>query len=219
MYSIFNVLEASDPTDETSLDLVSLETVKTALGITGSTEDAVLTASIARASSVISEVCDRRFGFADAEETFVFDQCEAVRRRSALLLSLYPVFLVDSILINGIEITDYDLRASAGMIWLVDEGMLWGARIVVTYSGGYYLPDNAPGALQQACIQLVSQYRNAASSSASAAASGIREIDHGDSRVIFDNSASSSSTSSNNSGGVPQLVLDLLGPFKRPAFA
>ncbi len=218
MHSIFEITESSDPSDELSLDLVSLETVKTALGITGTTEDAALAASITRASSVISEVCDRRFGFATAEETFVLDYGECLRLRTPLPLSLYPVAAIDSILQDGLDVTEYDLRKSAGLIWFIDWGMSWGCRIVVSYSGGYYLPDGAPGAVQQACIQLVSQYRNAGSSSASAAASGIRSVTHGDATVVYDNSQASS-TASTSSSGVPQIVLDLLGPFKRPAVA
>jgi hypothetical protein len=218
MHSIFEITESSDPSDELSLDLVLLETVKTALGITGTAEDAALAASITRASSVISEVCDRRFGFATAEETFIFDYGECLRPRTPLPLSLYPVAAIDSILQDGLEATEYDLRSSAGLIWFIDWSLSWGTRIVVSYSGGYHLPDGAPGALQQACIQLVSQYRNAGSSSSLAAASGIRSVTHGDATVIYDNSQASS-TSTGNSGGVPQIVLDLLGPFKRPAVA
>ena len=42
-------------------------------------------------SRLIAEYCNRRFGLAEAVETFTFDRYEDMLERQALTLSLYPV--------------------------------------------------------------------------------------------------------------------------------
>ena len=37
----------------------------------------------------------------------------------------------------------------------------WCGEVVVTYSGGYDLPDDAPALLAQACIEAIKTQRNA----------------------------------------------------------
>ncbi len=227
MYTLFKVLD--EPSDSTE-DLISLEDAKLELGITDSSQDALISSRISRASDIIAEFCDRRFAFASAEETFVFDSGRHGHHgfhggepgcRLALVVRLYPVEAVDSVTVDGVELDTsvYDVEEEAGIVRLVQRFGEWCGRVVVTYSGGYMLPDEAPGALQQACLEQVRVYNNAAISSSSQG-TGIREIDHGDTRVVFDNgSSSSSSSSSQSSGGLSPIVVDLLGPFKRPAIA
>lgn len=225
MYSIFDIIET---TDEIGPELITLEEAKVELGVTGSSEDDAISSRITRASKVIAEHCDRQFAFASAVETFVFYAHHHHHHRyhhhharlgPALVLRLYPVAEIESITIDGLALDAdaFDVNPEAGMIWLLDNAF-WHGRVVVTYSGGYNLPDDAPGALEQACIELVRQYRNAASSASSAGASGIRSVTHGDETVTFDN-ASSSSSSSKSGSGLPQVIIDLLSPFRRPVIA
>ena len=54
-------------------DLVTLDELKLELGITGTTEDAALSARITRLSEQIAEYCDRIFALLDVEETFAFN--------------------------------------------------------------------------------------------------------------------------------------------------
>jgi hypothetical protein len=222
MYSIFHLVET---TDELEQDLITLADAKTELGVTGTSQDAAILARITRASKVITEHCNRQFALASAEETFVFGHhwrhqhhSHHARHEQALVLTLYPVVEIASISLDGIDLdaSAFDVQPEEGMIRLIDCGR-WHGRVIVSYTGGYLLPDAAPGALQQACIELVRQYSNASSSSASAGASGIRSITHGDETVTFDTSSSSSSSS--KSSGLSQFIIDLLSPFRRPALA
>ena len=89
MHSVLEIIDES--TDSAGPDLVSLEDLKFALGITDSSEDAALQAAITFQSRIIAEYCDRRFGRAEALETFRFDPNEILPTRQALTLSLYPV--------------------------------------------------------------------------------------------------------------------------------
>src|SRR6187455_3530065 len=89
MHSILEIL-SEDP-DSAGPDLIGLDDMKLALGITDTSQDATLSAMITFQSKIIAEYCDRRFGRAEALETFTFDPGETMRVRQALTLSLYPV--------------------------------------------------------------------------------------------------------------------------------
>ena len=89
MHSILEILD--EATDSAGSDLISLDDLKLALGITDDSEDATLQAMITFQSRIIAEYCDRRFGRAEALETFTFDPGEYMLTRQALTLSLYPV--------------------------------------------------------------------------------------------------------------------------------
>jgi hypothetical protein len=64
MHSIFRILD--EATSGAGPDLISLADLKLALGITDSSQDAALQASITFQSRIIAEYCDRRFGRAEA---------------------------------------------------------------------------------------------------------------------------------------------------------
>jgi hypothetical protein len=75
--------------------------------------------------------------------------------------------------------TDYELEEASGKL------SLFGARtepIVVTYTGGFDLPYEAPHDLKSAAAILVRRGRTEAQREATA---GIRSIQHKDSRVMF----------------------------------
>jgi hypothetical protein len=134
MHSIFRVIDES--TDSAGPDLVSLADLKLVLGITGSEDDAALQASITFQSRIIAEYCDRRFGRAEALETFAFDQCETSQARQALVLKLYPV--IEILSVDGAADCTFD--PASGRLW----GGPWSGTVSVTYSGGYDLPEEAP---------------------------------------------------------------------------
>jgi len=89
MHSVLEII-AEDPASA-GPDLISLDDLKLALDITGTAEDEQLQAMITFQSRIIAEYCDRRFGLAEAMETFTFDRGEVMPARGALTLSLYPV--------------------------------------------------------------------------------------------------------------------------------
>jgi hypothetical protein len=201
MHSIFQVLDESS--DSAGPDLISLADLKLALGITGTDEDAALQAAITFQSRIIAEYCDRRFGRAEALETFTIDRNEVVLTRQALTLSLYPVVEIAEVSTAGATAADYEFDPATGRIWT--EGN-WAEVVSVIYSGGYDLPEEAPARLQQAVISAVNESRTSGSRDP-----GIQSVQHGDTRISYFTSA----TSSASQGFLSAPVIDLIKPFRR----
>lgn len=203
MHSILEIL--SEATESAGPDLISLDDLKLALGITGTTEDAALQAAITMQSRLIADYCNRRFGLADAVETFTFDRYENMLARQALTLALYPVVEVTEVLSAGLTGTDYSFDPASGRLWMTN-GFCWVDTVAVTYSGGFDLPEGAPARLQQAVIQAVNDNRITGSRDA-----GIREVQHGDTRIAY----FTPSMAAASSGYLSAVVIDLIGPYRR----
>jgi hypothetical protein len=197
MHSVLQILQEAP--ESAGPDLIALDDLKFALGITGSAEDEQLQAMITFQSRIIAEYCDRRFGLAEAMETFTFDRGETMPTRQALTLSLYPV-------VDVLEIStgaSYELDSSTGRLWF--DGW-WTGPVAVNYSGGYDLPAAAPARLQKAVIEAVQEGRTSGARDPS-----IREVQHGDTRISY----FTSSTSSASSGFLSAPVVDLIRPYRR----
>jgi len=206
-----------------AVDLVTLDALKLELGITGTSEDAAMQARITRESKLIAEWCDRIFGLAQAVETFTFDRGEfrncalchgfvsLQRHGLAICLRLFPVTGVLSISLNGTDLDsdDYEIDLERGILWIDSLVSGCGAlnTLVVTYTGGYDLPDEAPALLQSACIRSV-QLRTISSS----ANSSVSRVRHGDDDVSFFQQASSKS-------GLFDDVMAMISPFRSPVLA
>jgi hypothetical protein len=202
MHSILEILGES--TDSAGPDLISLDDLKLALEIEGTAEDAALQAAITMQSRIIAEYCDRRFGLAEALETFTFDRNENMLPRQALTLSLYPVVEVVEVSTSGATAADYDVDPESGRLWT---GGCWAETVVaVLYSGGYDLPEQAPARLQQAVIQAVNEGRTSGTRDPS-----IRELQHGDTRISY----FTSSLSTASSGYLSATVANLIQPYRR----
>jgi len=197
MRSVFEILE--EATDSAGPDLISLDDLKLALGIAGTTEDAALQAMITFQSRIIAEYCHRRFGRADALETFTFDRGETMPARIALTLSLYPVVEI----LEVSTATGYGFDPASGRVWV--DGC-WNGSVAITYSGGYDLPEEAPARLQKAVIEAVQEGRTSGARDPS-----IREVQHGDTRISY----FTSSTSSASPGFLSAPVIDLIRPYVR----
>jgi hypothetical protein len=200
MHSIFEIIDEAP--DSAGPDLVSLDDLKAALGITGFSEDAALEAAITFHSRIIAEYCNRRFGLADALETFTFDRYEVWPVRQALTLSLYPVVEVSEFTTLGAG-GEYGFDPASGRLW--SETCLQG-EVSVVYSGGYDLPEQCPARLQMAVITSVNEGRISASRDPS-----IREVQHGDTRTSYFSAA----TTSASSGFLSATVMDLVKPYRR----
>jgi hypothetical protein len=202
MHSILEIL--SESTDSAGPDLISLDDLKFALGIEGTSEDAALQAAITLQSRIIAEYCNRRFGLAEALETFTFDRNENMLPRQALTLSLYPVIEIAEVSTAGATAADYEFDPDSGRLWT---GGCWAETVVaVLYSGGYDLPEQAPARLQQAIIQAVNEGRTSGTRDPS-----IREVQHGDTRVSY----FTSSLSTASSGYLSAAVANLIQPYRR----
>jgi Phage gp6-like head-tail connector protein len=199
MHSILDIL---GPTDS-SVDLISLDDLKLALGITDNSEDAQLQAAITFQSRIIAEYCDRRLAFAEAIETFTFDRNETMLPRQALTLSIYPVVEVAEVSTAGATSADYDFDPASGRLWT---GGYWADEVAVVYSGGYQLPDEAPARLQKAVIEAINESRTVGARDAS-----IREVQHGDTRISY----FTPTLSTASSGYLSAVVVDLIKPYRR----
>lgn len=201
MHQILEILE--EATDSAGPDLISLNDLKLALGIDGTAEDAQLQAMITFQSRIIAEYCDRRFGLAEAVETFTFDRGEVMPTRAALTLSLYPVVEVIEVSTAGATASDYDFDPATGRLWA--DGW-WPGSVSVLYSGGYDLPEQSPARLQKAVIEAVHEGRTVGSRDPS-----IQVVQHGDTMIRYFTSA----TSSASPGFLSAPVIDLIRPYRR----
>ena len=202
MHSVLEIIDES--TDSAGPDLISLDDLKLALGIEGATEDAALQAAITMQSRLIAEYCNRRLGLAEALETFTFDRNENMLERQALTLSLYPIVEIIEVSTAGATAADIDFDPASGRLWT---GGCWADTVVaVLYRGGYDLPDEAPARLQQAVIQAVNDGRTTGSRDP-----GLREVQHGDTRVSY----FTPSLSTASSGYLSATVVDLIKPYRR----
>jgi len=201
MHSVLEILE--EATDSAGPDLVSLADLKLALGIEGTAEDEQLQAMITFQSRIIAEYCDRRFGLAEALETFTFDRGEVMPNRGALTLSLYPVLEVYEVSDMGATAGGWEFDPATGRLW--SDGC-WSGAVAVTYAGGYDLPEQAPARLQKAVIEAIHEGRTVGSRDPS-----IREVQHGDTRISY----FTSSTSSASPGYLSAPVVDLIRPYRR----
>jgi gp6-like head-tail connector protein len=212
MHSILEILDES--TDSAGPDLITLDDLKLALGITDNSEDAALQAAITMQSRLIADYCNRRFGRAEALETFTFDRGETMLIRQALVLKLYPVSEIFDVSTSDVTTTDYEFDPASGRLWTNTSwpGAYWGGpsyspgKIAVTYSGGYDLPEQAEARLQQAVIQAVNEGRTIGARDAS-----IREVQHGDVRIGY----FTPTLSTGSSGYLSAVVTDLINPYRR----
>ena len=183
----------------TTFDLLSLTELKLSLGVAAgdTSQDDKLNQYIDRYSDMVSELTNRVFAKEKLSETW---RCLQSRR---VFLSHWPVKPAD---IHSVECprgtiipaTDYELEEYSGKL------SLFGSRaepIVVTYTGGFTLPDEAPDALKQACELMIRADKERAQQQA---VSGIRSLTHKESRIMFFDP----NAANKGSGGVASASID-----------
>lgn len=205
MLSRFEIVIGTDDAD-TDDDLLSLEQLKAAIGITIDTDDEQLETLITLQSKMIADQCNRVLRFASGTETFTFRPNETTERGAPLMLRLFPVDEVQSVTVDGVELgeAEFVVDNEDGRIFRTDA--CWSGTVVVTYSGGYSLPDQAPAGLAMACIEAVRERRFAVSRGDTA----VRDTSHGDTRVSY---FSASLTAA--AGVLSPTVQELIRPYKR----
>lgn len=175
--------------EATSQALISLDDAKILLGIPASdtSMDAQLQMLIDQNSAAIATLCERIFGKEKVEETFscVAPVC-CPDGTCRVFLTRIPVKLADIEQVESpagtvISPSRYRLNEKRGKLTLLDG---CASEIIVTYSGGYVLPGEAPKDLQQAIGLLVRQSRTEAAREATTG-SGIRLLAHKESRVMY----------------------------------
>jgi hypothetical protein len=176
-----------------TVDLMTLDELKTKLSISpaNTAEDATLQLLITAYSDVIAVLCNRTF----AKETLSETWRDLDSNR--IFLSHYPIATETDV--ESVECprgTDLDpsvleIELASGKIELMASQS---EPIVITYTGGYNLPDEAPPALKEALAIMI---RNERMLAQQAAVGGVRSLSHKESRVVyFDPNAHRATTTS-----------------------
>jgi hypothetical protein len=169
--------------EATSTDLLTLDEAKLLLGLslTDTSHDAQLTMQITIFSETIATLCNRVF----AKETLTETWREVYNGR--LFLSHWPVKTIDIQTVTSAGIPcDWALEERTGKLSHISPGdpitTPWDPPAVVTYTGGYDLPTEAPMPLKQACALLIMYARMRLQQ---AQVAGVRQISHKESRIAF----------------------------------
>jgi hypothetical protein len=164
----------------TTYDLMSLAEIKLVLNIatTDTSSDAELAQLITRFSDVVSVTCHRVFAKETVAETWRCIQSNRV------FLTHFPALITD---IQSVECPRGTFLDSTGWEFEEQSGKLelqvgMSDPVVVTYIGGYDLPDAAPQALKQATELMILEYRAIL---ARLEMGGVRSISHKEARVMF----------------------------------
>jgi hypothetical protein len=145
--------------------LTTLTRLKSELGISGATDDALLGAKILEASSDIETHLNCVLRSEVVSETFwSFGGCPDV-----VVLGRYPVSAIGSVTVDGelVPSGEYRLVGEAGLLYRLDDAgypSRWrvGRELVVQYTAGYVMPAEGsptlPAVLEAACLELLGSY-------------------------------------------------------------
>jgi len=186
----------------TSFDLLTLDELKIMLGVAASdtTGDPQLEQLIEWYSAYVSQIANRVFAREKVRETWR----DLQGRR--IFLSHWPVKDADIESVESprgsvLDPSTYELEEQSGKL------SIFTARaepIVVTYTGGFNLPDEAPDDLKNAAGLFVRKGRTEAQRESTA---GIRSISHKDQRVMFfDPNANQGSSGSSGGSGNTEAI-------------
>src|ERR1044072_8974070 len=153
--STLEIIELAD-----TIDLTTLDTAKSELGITDTSQDAKITRWIHEVSGQIGARINRVLGGETVKETFDIGFCGAF---AGLTLSRNPVAMIDSITSADAALSTSDYRMDVGKGILYRTYGLWSGRVVVQYQAGFVLLSELPYDLERACLLLL-RYRQSAGS-------------------------------------------------------
>lgn len=218
------IIKVLDPADDFAL--LTIEEAKVLLGIDAAdtTGDEQLQMLIDQNSAVIAKMCNRTLAKEKVRETWrcLGEPCDCIDGASSrrLFLSHWPIKEEDIESVEaprGAALTayDYELEEQSGKITLYTATA---EPIVVTYTGGYDLPTEAPDDLKQAAGLLIRQYRTEAAQAATSG-SGVRMLAHKESRVMYfspkDMAGGATTAASGGSSPVNTSVNNLLSRYRR----
>jgi len=164
-------------TPATEIGFLSIAEARLLFGATTTVSDASLQFMIDINSASIMRLCNRIMAYEEVKETWR----DIGNRR--VFLSHWPVKEADveSVYAGGalVDPADYELEEESGKL---SNFQGWAEDVVVTYWGGYLLPDNAPLPLKQATAMLV---RDTKIMSSLEGVAGIRSLGYREKRVQF----------------------------------
>lgn len=173
--------------------LCDLDDVKELLGISGSSQDNLITRKINQATEMIENFCGRRF-----KSTIYTDIEYDSTGTNQIILNQRPVTLLSSLSWRDTSLNEADWEASDTEYYFLDEasGVLdlnfttWGNwnRFKVTYTAGY---SEIPADIVEACATLAGHL---VQTPISVAATGVRVQAEGGRRIEYFDTSSSGST-------------------------
>jgi hypothetical protein len=222
--SLLQVINQSD-----TYDLTVLETLKQELKITDNSQDEILATRIHRASDDINRYCNRIFAKETVKETFR----NGWNWKKSLFLRRTPINSITSIIIGSSPNTDivdsnlYEFDPNdgiGGFVWPLEtngQRVLfpcswsnwsdWNSIMEITYIGGYTLLDELPYGVEEACIELAKIRYNLASGTGITTDKTRTEIPGVWLKQV-------DTTSNDSNSFIPDVVKQMLAPFKKTAF-
>jgi hypothetical protein len=198
-----NVITPAD-----SYSLMTLDELKTALGAPTGTDvsDAQWQWLIDTNSATIAELCNRVFAKEEVEETW-----RDVQNQQRIYLTHFPVVASDiqSVTTNGGARLDYELEETSGKLQIFTA---FQEPVVVHYTGGFLLPDDAPLPLKQATVMLAASWK---AQLAMIQVTGVRMIAHKEARVMFHTPANIAPGAGGTHPGIPPSVDAILMQYTR----
>ena len=195
MQQILNVL-----TPANSYDLLTLEQAKAMLLLqpTDTSKDVLIETLITQISEMVAKLCNRVFAYEEVRETFYQLNDASTPSTQRLYLSRWPVrlddiesFTLSSAPGDSIDVLpqldppygDWILEEETGTLYRRDNVGAWCGTADIVYSGGYDLPDEAPGLVVFATQALLRE--GYTSWIRSPASFGVRQISHKEARVGY----------------------------------
>ncbi len=133
--------------------LVTLDTIKTRLGITDTDSDAYLDAQIAFITAIISNYCERVFCATDYVQTWKRPpDTGLVWGSKVLYLYEYPVNSIASVTVNGVLLDSSEYTLDTRTWSVISESFLTGYDVEIVYNGGF---DPIPADVAMAAEDLV----------------------------------------------------------------
>ena len=169
-------------TPASGVDLVTLDEAKLLMGMstTDTSDDTQLQLWIDINSATIATMCNRTLGREEVNESW-----RELAPGHRIFLSRRPVSIDDiqSVEANGalLDPTEYELEEASGKLSIFTQ-TYWPEPVIVHYTGGYNLPDEAPLPLKRACGLLNVQSKLLASIGT---VGGVRLLGHKEARIAF----------------------------------
>jgi hypothetical protein len=211
----------------TETDILSLDEAKTLMGIslTDTSEDAQLAMWIDINSQTIARLCNRMFAYEQVCDTWREFQYGATMMSTVsfghrIFLSHWPVDPGDIVSVEApagsgmfLDPSQWEIETASGKLSIFATTEQWTEPVAVTYSGGYNLPDEAPGPLKQATALLCVQSKLLASLGTMA---GVRLLSHKDKRVAFHDPMKILEAAMGGKGSATNMaVMNMLAPYTR----
>jgi len=197
-------------TPATSFDLMTLDEAKQMLGIslTDTSDDAQLAMFIDINSATISRLCNRVFAREEVTESW-----RELNGGNRVFLSHWPVLQADiesvqSPLGTMVSPDDWELEEASGKVSFFGVAAI--EPVVITYWGGYNLPNEAPGALKHALALLNLQSRLLASLGT---IGGIHQLSHKEARISFHDPAKILAAAMGQAAGMESPLMQVLSHY------